>query len=79
VLQGEDDRIVPKEQAQEIVDALAERGLPHAYLLFPEEGHGFRKPENRRRSLEAELSFYAQVFDFPLADDLEPIELIRPA
>jgi len=78
VLQGEDDRIVPKEQAEEIVAALAERGLPHAYLLFADEGHGFRKPENRRRSLEAELSFYAQVFDFPLADGIEPIALIRP-
>lgn len=78
VLQGEDDRIVPKEQAEEIVAALAERGLPHAYLLFADEGHGFRKPENRRRSLEAELSFYAQVFEFALADDIEPIELIRP-
>lgn len=79
VLQGEDDMVVPKEQAEEIVDALAERGLPHAYLLFPEEGHGFRKPENRRRALEAELSFYAQVLGFDLADEIEPVELVRPA
>jgi dipeptidyl aminopeptidase/acylaminoacyl peptidase len=79
VLQGEDDRIVPKEQAEEIVAALAERGLPHAYLLFAEEGHGFRKPENRRRALEAELSFYAQVLGFPLADAIEPVQLVRPA
>ena len=79
VLQGEDDKVVPKEQAEEIVDAMAERGLPHAYLLFPEEGHGFRKPENRRRALEAELSFYAQVLGFELADAIEPIELVRPA
>jgi dipeptidyl aminopeptidase/acylaminoacyl peptidase len=78
VLQGEDDRVVPKEQAEEIVAALAERGLPHAYLLFPEEGHGFRKAENRRRALEAELSFYAQVFDFPLADPIDPVQLVRP-
>ena len=66
------------EQAEEIVDAMAERGLPHAYLLFPEEGHGFRKPENRRRALEAELSFYAQVLGFELADAIEPVELVRP-
>ncbi|MFN8620231.1 MAG: S9 family peptidase [Chloroflexota bacterium] len=78
VLQGEEDRIVPKEQAEEIVAALAERGLPHAYLLFPEEGHGFRKPENRRRALESELSFYGQVFGFDLAGDITPLELVRP-
>lgn len=78
VLQGEDDRVVPKEQAEEIVDALAERGVPHAYLLFAGEGHGFRKPENRRRALEAELSFYAQVFGFELADPIEPVQLSRP-
>jgi len=79
VLQGEEDRIVPKEQAEEIVAALDERGLAHAYLLFPEEGHGFRKPENRRRALEAELSFYSQVFGFDLADAITPVELVRPS
>ncbi len=80
VLQGEDDRVVPREQAEAIVDALAERGIPHAYLLFPGEGHGFRRPENRRRALEAELSFYAQVLGFTLADAIEPVELVgRPA
>jgi dipeptidyl aminopeptidase/acylaminoacyl peptidase len=78
VLQGEDDKVVPPAQAEEIVGALAERGLPHAYLLFPGEGHGFRKAENRRRALEAELSFYAQVFGFRLADAFPPVELVRP-
>jgi dipeptidyl aminopeptidase/acylaminoacyl peptidase len=77
VLQGEDDRVVPKEQAEEIVAALAERGLPHGYLLFPGEGHGFRRAENRQRALEAELSFFAQVFDFELADPIEPFPLTR--
>ena len=36
----------------------ASAGIPHAYLLFEGEGHGFRKAENIVRSLEAELSFY---------------------
>ena len=51
-------------------------GLPHAYLLFEGEGHGFRQAKNQRRALEAELSFYAQVFGFELADDIAPLEII---
>jgi dipeptidyl aminopeptidase/acylaminoacyl peptidase len=75
VLQGADDRVVPVSQAEGIVAALERNGLPHAYLLFEGEGHGFRKAENQRRALEAELSFYAQVFGFALADDIEPLEI----
>ncbi len=64
VLQGADDRVVPPSQAELIVGALRERGIPHAYLLYAGEGHGFRKAENIVGSLEAELSFYAQVLGF---------------
>ena len=73
VIQGSDDRIVPPAQAEGIVSALERNGLPYAYLLFEGEGHGLRKAENQRRALEAELSFYAQVFGFELADDFEPL------
>ena len=52
-----------------------ERHIPHAYLVFDGEGHGFRQAANIRRALEAELSFYAQVFGFELADSVEPIEV----
>jgi dipeptidyl aminopeptidase/acylaminoacyl peptidase len=76
VLQGADDKVVPQAQADELVEALARNGVPHAYLLFQGEGHGFRRAENRRRSLEAELSFYAQVLGFELADAIEPIEVV---
>ncbi|MBX3030438.1 MAG: S9 family peptidase [Chloroflexi bacterium] len=76
VLQGADDMVVPQAQADELVAALARNGVPHAYLLFQGEGHGFRRAENRRRSLEAELSFYAQVLGFELADAIEPIEVV---
>ncbi|MCI0635383.1 MAG: prolyl oligopeptidase family serine peptidase, partial [Actinobacteria bacterium] len=51
VLQGGDDRIVPPSQAELIVAALRERGIPHAYLLYEGEGHGFRKAENIAGSL----------------------------
>jgi dipeptidyl aminopeptidase/acylaminoacyl peptidase len=64
VLQGADDRVVPPSQAELIAGALRERGVPHAYLLYEGEGHGFRKAENIAGSLEAELSFYAQVLGF---------------
>jgi dipeptidyl aminopeptidase/acylaminoacyl peptidase len=81
ILQGAEDKIVPAAQAEQIVDALWERHLPHAYLLFPGEDHGFRAAENLIRSFEAELSFYGQVFNFQPADPIEPIrvEFLEPA
>jgi dipeptidyl aminopeptidase/acylaminoacyl peptidase len=75
ILQGAEDRIVPPAQAEQIVDALWERRLPHAYLLFEGEDHGFRDAANIIRSFEAELSFYGQVFGFEPADPMEPIEV----
>jgi dipeptidyl aminopeptidase/acylaminoacyl peptidase len=75
VLQGEDDKVVPPSQAELIVHALRERGIPHAYLLFEGEGHGFRKAENIVRSLEAELSFYAQVLGFEPGDAVPRLEI----
>lgn len=76
VLQGLDDRVVPPAQAEQLVEALRRRGIPHAYLPFAGEGHGFRRAENIARALEAELSFYAQVFGFTLADEVTPVELV---
>ncbi len=75
ILQGAEDRVVPPAQAEQIVDALWERHLPHAYLLFPGEDHGFRAAANVIRSFEAELSFYGQVFGFEPADAIAPIEV----
>ena len=77
ILQGLDDKVVPPSQAEQIVAGLAAKGIPHAYLAYEGEGHGFRKLENIRRSYEAELSFYGQVFGFTPADDLPPLELVR--
>ena len=75
ILQGAEDRIVPPAQAEQIVDALWERHLPHAYVLFPGEDHGFRSAANIIRSFEAELSFYGQVFGFEPAGGIEPITI----
>ena len=43
--------------------------------MFEGEGHGFRQAANLKRSLEAELSFYAQVFGFDLADPIDPVPI----
>ncbi len=75
-LQGAEDKIVPPNQAEEMVTALKAKGIPVAYLLFEGEQHGFRKSENIKRSLDAELSFYAQIFGFELADEIEPVEIM---
>ncbi len=75
VLQGLDDEIVPPNQAELMVDALREKGLPVAYLTFEGEQHGFRQAANIRRALEAELYFYSKVFGFELADDIAPVHI----
>ncbi|HWH24235.1 MAG TPA: S9 family peptidase [Candidatus Limnocylindria bacterium] len=75
VLQGSDDRVVPVAQAEAIVAVLRERRIPHAYLLFEGEGHGFRQATNMIRAIEAELSFYAQIMRFELADGFEPVRV----
>jgi dipeptidyl aminopeptidase/acylaminoacyl peptidase len=64
MLQGLDDQICPPIQADEFMAALAGSGIPHAYLTFEGEQHGFRKAETIRAAHEAELSFYGQVFGF---------------
>lgn len=73
VLQGSEDEVVPPNQAEMIVDALAAKGVPHAYLLFEGEQHGFRQAANIVRALEAELWFYGRVFGFDPADVIEPV------
>jgi dipeptidyl aminopeptidase/acylaminoacyl peptidase len=75
VLQGADDPIVPPNQSQRIVDALRARHVPVAYVLYPGEGHGFRDPKHIINSLQAELSFYGQVFGFKPADQLPPLAI----
>jgi dipeptidyl aminopeptidase/acylaminoacyl peptidase len=57
--QGAEDRVVPPQQAEEMVDALRRRRIPFLYLLFDGEQHGFRRADNIKRALDAELYFYA--------------------
>jgi dipeptidyl aminopeptidase/acylaminoacyl peptidase len=62
IAQGANDPRVKVAESEQIVAALTEKGIPHEYLLFPDEGHGFAKPENR-------LTFYAAAEKF-LAEHL---------
>ncbi len=71
--QGSEDRIVPPNQAESMFRALKANGVPVAYLLFEGEGHGFRRPENAARAIEAEYLFFSKVFGFEPADDLDDI------
>jgi len=71
--QGDEDKVVSPDQAETMVNALRRKGIPTAYILFQGEQHGFRKAENIKRALDAELYFYSRVFGFQLADDIEPV------
>ena len=75
LLQGLEDRVVPPNQAEMMVAALRRNGLPVAYLPFPGEQHGFRKAENAKRALEAELYFYSRILGFAPADDIDPVAI----
>ena len=75
LFQGLEDRIVPPNQAEKMFDAVRRKGLPTAYLAFEGEQHGFRRGENIKRALDAELYFYSRVFNFELAEPVEPVEI----
>lgn len=64
--QGLEDKVVPPNQAEVMVTALQNRGLPVAYITFADEGHGFRSASSIKMALEGELEFYSRVFGFPL-------------
>ena len=77
IFQGLDDKVVPPNQAEAMVRALKSKGIPVAYVPFDGEGHGFRKSQNIKRALDAELYFYGCVFGFKPADSLIPVEIVN--
>lgn len=70
--QGLEDKIVPPNQAERMVEALKAKGLPVAYIAFEGEQHGFRQAANIRCALDGELYFYARVFGFAADVDVDP-------
>ncbi|HYV05695.1 MAG TPA: S9 family peptidase [Blastocatellia bacterium] len=75
LFQGLEDKVVPPNQAEMMFEAAKAKGLPVAYIPFEGEQHGFRRAENIKRSLDAELYFYSKVFGFELAEPVEPVEI----
>jgi dipeptidyl aminopeptidase/acylaminoacyl peptidase len=73
--QGLEDKVVPPNQAEMMVEALRKKKVPVAYVAFEGEQHGFRRAENIKRSLDGELYFYSRVFGFELADQVEPVAI----
>jgi dipeptidyl aminopeptidase/acylaminoacyl peptidase len=73
--QGLEDAVVPPSQSEQIVAALDRRGIPHAYVAFEGEQHGFRRAETIMAVLDAELSFYGQVFGFDPPGITRPVTL----
>lgn len=73
--QGLEDKVVPPNQAEMMVEALRKKGVPVAYVAFEGEQHGFRRAENIKRSLDGELYFYSRVFGFELAEKVEPVPI----
>ncbi len=77
LFQGLEDQIVPPKQAEMMFDAVRAKGLPTAYIPFEGEQHGFRRAENIKGALEAELYFYSKIFGFDLADPVEPVDIVN--
>jgi dipeptidyl aminopeptidase/acylaminoacyl peptidase len=73
--QGLDDKVVPPQQSEVMVEALRKSGVPVAYLTLEGEGHGFRKADSIVRTLEAELYFYLRVFGIAPPPELAPVAI----
>jgi dipeptidyl aminopeptidase/acylaminoacyl peptidase len=75
--QGLEDKVVPPNQAEMMVEALKKKGVPVAYVPFEGEQHGFRQAKNQQRALEAELYFYGKIFGFEPAGDITPVDIMN--
>jgi dipeptidyl aminopeptidase/acylaminoacyl peptidase len=73
--QGLEDKVVPPNQAEMMVEILKKKGLPVAYVPFEGEQHGFRRAETIKRALDGEFYFYSRVFGFTPAEELQAIEI----
>ena len=60
IAQGANDPRVKQAESEQIVAALEKAGIDHEYMLFPDEGHGFAKPQNRLKFYAAAEKFLAK-------------------
>lgn len=75
LFQGLEDQVVPPSQSEMMYAAVKAKGIPVAYVPYEGEQHGFRRAENIKHSLDAELYFYSKIFGFALAEAVEPIPI----
>jgi dipeptidyl aminopeptidase/acylaminoacyl peptidase len=76
-LQGLEDKVVPPNQAESMVKALAQKKIPVAYVTFSEEGHGFRQAQNIQFAIDAEYGFYASIFSLNPAEKLPQVPFVK--
>lgn len=74
LFQGLEDAVVPPEQSEALARALTERGVPHKYVTYEGEQHGFRRAKTIIHALESELAFYGQIMRFSPAG-VQPLQL----
>jgi dipeptidyl aminopeptidase/acylaminoacyl peptidase len=77
LLQGLDDPVVPRNQAEMMFAGLKSSGVPCAYIGYPGEQHGFRDAANIARTLEAEVYFFATVTGMTLAENIAPVDILN--
>eukprot|EP00879_Flechtneria_rotunda_P016022 GHRR01016758.1.p1 GENE.GHRR01016758.1~~GHRR01016758.1.p1 ORF type:complete len:650 (+),score=174.18 GHRR01016758.1:481-2430(+) len=77
IFQGDEDKVVPAEQAVLMWKALKAKGLPTTLMMYKGEQHGFRKAEHIRSALEGELYFYGRVLSFnaEYSHELQPMQI----
>ncbi|MFL0811491.1 MAG: prolyl oligopeptidase family serine peptidase [Agarilytica sp.] len=69
IFQGLEDKVVPPQQADNVYEAVKKKGMPVAYVRYPDEAHGFRRAETISHMLDSELQFYANIFGFDYLGD----------
>ena len=72
--QGANDPRVKQAESDQIVAAMTERGIPVTYLLYPDEGHGFARPENNVSFMAVAEAFLARCLGGrhePVGDDFD--------
>jgi dipeptidyl aminopeptidase/acylaminoacyl peptidase len=74
-LQGLDDPVVPPNQAETMVNALKEKGIPVAYVPFEGESHGFRQARTIIKAIESEYAFYCRIFGLDVSEELATIKI----
>ena len=75
LLQGTEDTVVPPLQAEMLADAARRKSLPVALIMFKGEGHGFRRGETIKASIEAQIYFLSRIFGFEPADRVSSIRI----